>query len=457
MILEINNYLKRSTASSKLAVFRICFGLMMLYSMLRFWSKGWIDSIYIAPKFHFKYFGFEWAQSLGEYTYLLFVVCILCAVLITIGLWYRLGMILFFFSFTYIELIEKTTYLNHYYFISILSFLLVFLPANKCFSMDVFLRKKQYKEIPQWTVDAIKLLMVIVYFYAGLAKINSDWLLKALPLKIWMPSKYDIPIIGETLLQQEWVHYAMSWGGMFYDLSIPFLLLYRKTRFFGFLMVVFFHIFTAILFPIGMFPYIMIVSALVFFEGNTHDKIIKFLNKMIKPIGSLWSTVTYDSISQYHCKRLKGAQWILCVFFIVQLALPFRYILYPSELFWAEEGYRFSWRVMLVEKIGYTNFKVVNKTTGASFYVRNGHFLTDLQIKQMSFQPDMILEYAHYLGDHFKNQGHRNIGIYAESFVSLNGRSNQQFIDPEVDLLLEKESFKHKHWIKPFKDEIKGL
>ena len=457
MILEINNYLKSSTASSKLAVFRICFGVMMLYSMLRFWSKGWIDSIYISPKFHFKYYGFEWVQSLGEYTYLLFAVCILCAVLITIGLWYRLGMILFFLSFSYIELIEKTTYLNHYYFISILSFLLVFLPANKCFSIDALLRKKQYKEIPQWTVDAIKLLMVIVYFYAGLAKLNSDWLLKALPLKIWMPSKYDIPIIGETLLQQEWVHYAMSWGGMFYDLIIPFLLLYRKTRFFGFLMVVFFHVFTAILFPIGMFPYIMIVSALVFFEGNTHDKIIRFLNKIIKPIGSLWGTVTYDYVSQYHYKRLRGAQLILCTFFIAQLALPFRYVLYPSELFWAEEGYRFSWRVMLVEKIGYTNFKVVNKTTGDSFLVRNGHFLTDLQIKQMSFQPDMILEYAHYLGDHFKNQGHRNIGIYAESFVSLNGRSNQQFIDPEVDLLLEEESFKHKQWIKPFKDEIKGF
>ena len=457
MILEINNYLKSSTASSKLAVFRICFGIMMLYSMLRFWSKGWINSIYISPKFHFKYYGFEWVQSLGEYTYLLFAICILCAVLITIGLWYRLGMILFFLSFSYIELIEKTTYLNHYYFISILSFLLVFLPANKCFSMDALLRKKQYKEIPQWTVDAIKLLMVIVYFYAGLAKLNSDWLLKALPLKIWMPSKYDIPIIGETLLQQEWVHYAMSWGGMFYDLIIPFLLLYRKTRFFGFLMVMFFHVFTAILFPIGMFPYIMIVSALVFFEGNTHDKIIRFLNKIIKPIGSLWGTVTYDYVSQYHYKRLRGAQLILCAFFIAQLALPFRYVLYPSELFWAEEGYRFSWRVMLVEKIGYTNFKVVNKTTGDSFLVRNGHFLTDLQIKQMSFQPDMILEYAHYLGNHFKNQGHRNIGIYAESFVSLNGRSNQQFIDPEVDLLVEEESFNHKHWIKPFKDEIKGF
>ena len=457
MILEINNYLKRSTASSKLAVFRICFGLMMLYSMVRFWSKGWIQSVYIEPKFHFKYYGFDWIQSLGSYNYLLFIVCILCAVLITIGLWYRFSILLFFLCFTYIELIEKTTYLNHYYFISILSFLLVFLPANKCFSMDVFFRKKQYKEIPQWTVDAIKLLMVIVYFYAGLAKINSDWLLKALPLKIWMPSKYDIPLIGETLLQQEWVHYAMSWGGMLYDLSIPFLLFYRKTRLYGFALVVFFHVFTAVLFPIGMFPYIMIVSALIFFDGETHNKIVTLLKKIIKPLRFLVDISAIENVNQFNYKRPKLMLWTLGVFFAIQMVIPFRYVLYPSELFWAEEGYRFSWRVMLVEKIGYTNFKVVNKTSGSSFYVRNGHFLTDLQIKQMSFQPDMILEYAHYLGDHFKTQGQKNIGIYAESYVSLNGRSNQQFIDPEIDLLMQKESFKQKQWIKPFKDEIKGF
>ena len=457
MILKIDNYLKRSTASSKLAVFRICFGLMMLYSMLRFWSKGWIDSVYVVPKFHFKYYGFEWVESLGGYTYLLFIVCILCAVLITIGLWYRLSILVFFLSFTYIELIEKTTYLNHYYFISILSFLLVFLPANKCFSMDVFLRKKQYKEIPQWTIDAIKLLMVIVYFYAGLAKINSDWLFKALPLKIWMPSKYDIPLIGETLLQQEWVHYAMSWGGMLYDLSIPFLLFYRKTRLFGFAMVVFFHVFTAVLFPIGMFPYIMIVSALIFFECETHNKIVTLLKKIIQPLRSLLEVSSIENVNQFNYKRPKWRLWTLGVFFAIQMVVPFRYLLYPSELFWGEEGYRFSWRVMLVEKIGYTNFKVVNKKSGSSFYVRNGHFLTDLQIKQMSFQPDMILEYAHYLGDHFKSQGHKNIGIYVESYVSLNGRSNQQFIDPEIDLLMQKESFKHKQWINPFKDEIIGF
>lgn len=75
----------------------------------------------------------------------------------------------------------------------------------------------------------------------------------------------------------------------------------------------------------------------------------------------------------------------------------------------------------------------------------------------MSFQPDFILEYAHYLKEHFESQGHKNIGVYVESFVALNGRRSQPYINPEIDLTLQKESFKHKNWILPFNDEIKGL
>ena len=86
-------------------------------------------------------------------------------------------------------------------------------------------------------------MLTIVYLYAGLAKINSDWLLKAMPLKIWLPSKYDLPLIGENLMQQDWFHHAMSWSGMFYDLLIPFLLFYKRTRIFAFILVVFFHVF----------------------------------------------------------------------------------------------------------------------------------------------------------------------------------------------------------------------
>ena len=83
--------------------------------------------------------------------------------------------------------------------------------------------------------------------------------------------------------------------------------------------------------------------------------------------------------------------------------------------------------------------------------------LTKVQTKQMSFQADMILEFAHYLGDYYKKQGLHNIAVFANSYVTLNGRPKEQFIDPSIDLLSIEESFKHKVWIKPYKYDIKGF
>lgn len=455
MIFNLKTYLSKNYSASPLIIFRIGFGFMMVYSIIRFCSKDWINTLYLQPKFHFTYYGFEWVKPLGNLTYLLFFICGLSALFVALGFKYRVAIITFFLSFTYIELMDKTTYLNHYYFISILSFLLIFLPANSSFSIDSYLKKKSYRLVPKWSIDAIKLLVSIVYVYAGLTKINSDWLFKAMPLKIWLPSKYDLPFIGETLMQQNWFHYAMSWSGMIYDLTIPFLLLYKKTRWFAFGLVVFFHVFTGILFPIGMFPYVMIVSSLIFFEAGFHHKIILFLKRILNYFFKLKQKIVVKEI--YNFKHQKITIIVLSLFFIVQLFLPFRYALYPNELFWTEEGYRFSWRVMLMEKMGYANFKITNSKTGNFFYVDNQDFLTPLQEKQMSFQPDFILEYAHFLGDHFKSKGHKNIQVFVESYVALNGRLSQPFINKNIDLYQQKETFNPKEWILPFNDEIKGF
>ena len=448
MILSVKKYINAYTDSSPLVVFRIGFGLMMLFSIIRFWSKGWIEKIYIEPSFHFTYYGFEWVKPLGDKIYVLFILCAISSALIAIGLKYKLAIITFFLSFTYIELLEKTIYLNHYYFICVLSFLLIFLPLNSSFSIDNLINNKKSNSVPRWTIDSIKLMLGIVYIYAGLAKINSDWLLQALPLKIWLPSKYDLPIIGETLMQENWVHFAMSWGGMLYDLLIPFLLLYKRTRTFAFLLVVFFHVFTRVLFPIGVFPYIMIISALIFFDAKFHKKIINVLKKIINPISKRLSQINIQNVKFYSNKKII---WVLAIFFILQLTIPLRHLSYNGNIMWHEQGYRFSWRVMLMEKLGYTTFKILDNDKNQFFYVQNEEFLTSYQEKQMSFQPDFILEYAHFLGKHFKSKGFENIEVFAESYVSLNGRRSQMYIDPEINLLNIKDSFKNKYWILPLK------
>jgi len=455
MISFKERYINQLAEAAPLAVFRILLGLMMFLSIVRFWSYGWIDKLYVQPKFFFSYYGFEWIKPIGDYTYLLFAICAIAAIFVALGYKYKIAIIVFFLSFTYIELMDKTTYLNHYYFISVVSFLMLFLPANNYFSLDAYRNPKQaFQYIPAWTINSIKLLLCIVYLYAGLAKLNSDWLVKAMPLKIWLPSKFDIPFLG-NLLSQEWMQYGFSWLGAGYDLAIPFLLLYRKTRTLAFVLVVVFHVLTKVLFPIGMFPYIMIISTLIFFDSSVHHKILIFIAKVFRITKNKFDTnkaLIYKTGRSTHIKY-----GLVILFFAFQLLVPFRYLLYSGELFWTEEGYRFSWRVMLTEKSGYAQFKVIDGVSDKWFYVDNSDFLTPFQEKQMAFQSDFILEYAHYLKDHFEKDAHQNVKIYVDSQVSLNGRLSTRFIDSEIDLAQEKESFAHKTWIIPFKDEIKGF
>ncbi|HMG88427.1 MAG TPA: HTTM domain-containing protein [Chryseolinea sp.] len=449
----MKNYFQKSTSAAPLAVFRILFGLLIFGSIIRFWSKGWIYDLYLKPKYFFSFYGFEFVKPLHEYTYIVFAICAVSALLVALGLFYRVASIFLFISFTYIELMDKSTYLNHYYFVSMISLMMIFLPAHVYFSIDSFRRSRLKADaVPQWNIDALKLFVCIVYVFAGLAKVNSDWLLEAQPLRMWLPAKNDVPLIGPAF-NYLWVAYAFSWAGCLYDLSIPFLLLSKSTRYAGFIAVVVFHILTAILFPIGMFPYIMIATALIFFSGEFHQRIIK---KM-----SSWLRVSHEFLQAGQCYKYsrRGSLIVVpafCIFFLIQLVLPFRYWLYPGELFWTEEGYRFSWRVMLMEKAGHAQFRVKD-SDGRQVAVDNTFFLTPLQEKMMSTQPDMILQYAHILREHYSKEGFQSPEVYVDSYVVLNGRLGKPLIDPLIDLTKQEDSFGHKPWVLTFNDEIKGL
>ncbi|WP_276374559.1 HTTM domain-containing protein [Chryseolinea sp. H1M3-3] len=449
----MKNYLQKSTSAAPLAVFRIALGLLLFVSLIRFWARGWIHELYIEPKYFFPFYGFEFVTAPGEYIYVLFAICALSALMFSLGLFYRFSSIALFLSFTYIELIDKSTYLNHYYFISMICLLMTFLPAHVYFSADAYRNKSlAANTIPQWCIDSIKLFVCMIYFFAGLAKVNSEWLLEAQPLRIWLPSKNDLPIIG-WIFNYTWVAYLFCWVGCLYDLSIPFLLLKRSTRLLAYCAVISFHVLTAILFPIGMFPYIMIATALIFFSADVHKMILVLIASLF---GKTKELMFPNNNFKFKPVRQSLLISIFSVFFIIQLLMPFRYMMYPDELFWTEEGYRFSWRVMLMEKAGHAQFTIKDEK-GKIAVVDNTEFLTPLQEKMMATQPDMILQYAHILRDHFSNSGWSSPSVYVDSYVVLNGRLGKPLIDPLTDLAKQEDSFDHKAWILPFKNEIKGF
>lgn len=427
---------------------RVAFGLLMCASLLRFQWNGWVDDLYVLPVWHFTYYGFAWVKPLGAAgMHAVFVVMTACTLLIAAGLFYRIAAILFFVLFTYVELIEVATYLNHYYFISLAAFLLCLLPAHRACALDVRIGiAKPLAMVPVGYLRVFQLQMAIVYFFAGIAKINGDWLLGAMPLRIWLHARADLALVG-PLLQQEWVAYLFSWCGMLFDTLVPFFLFRRRTAPWAFVAVVVFHTLTAILFPgIGMFPFIMMGIALVFLPVEWH---LAFWSKATSAFRT--SQTTAGSLAEDPTMRATQPmppllQAFFALWFTVQFLVPLRYLLYPGSLFYNEEGYRFSWRVMLMEKAGTVFFTLHDPHTGQRHAVDNRMYLTKLQEKQMSTQPDLILQYAHYLKA-MNAAWLPQAAVYAEAYVTVNGRASRLFIDPTVDLAKENDGFAEKTWV----------
>ena len=440
--------LTRPVSIAPLVTFRITFGLLMFASMVRFWWNGWISALYVSPKFHFTYWGFEWVKPLGSIgMHLLFASVALAALLIALGFFYRVACVWFFAGFVYIELLDVTTYLNHYYFVSLIAFLLIWLPAGRSYAIDVLIRPKWRKiQAPFISIGILRFQIAIVYIFAGLAKVNADWLLKAQPMAIWLPAKSHLPIIGEYMYHR-YTAYIFSWFGAVYDLFIVFFLLSGKTRPVAYAVVIIFHVCTALFFPaIGMFPYIMMTCSLIFFSGGFHEKLL-----FLFPGYSIREPVLSARESIYSYRSAKLISVIAGCYIMVQILIPFRYLLHPGHLFWHEAGYRFSWRVMLMEKSGIAYFTVKPKAGQGSFEVNNTEFLTPLQEKMMSTQPDLILQYAHFLANEYKSRGVEEPVVTGEVYVSLNGQHSALFIDPSVDLASQEYTWKHYAWVLPYK------
>jgi hypothetical protein len=445
------NYLTRYRNIAPLVIFRIAFGAVLFISTVRFMLHGWIKDFYISPKYHFPFFGFEWLQPAAPAVmYLLYGFMAIAALFICLGLFYRAAAILFFLIFCYAELLDKTYYLNHYYLVTICSFLLIWVPANRHFSLDV-LRKPGLlvTQVPSWTILIFKYQLLIIYCCAGLSKLTNEWLIQAMPLKIWLPAKANLPLIG-PLLKYEWTAYVFSWASALFDLIIPFILLNKSTRKAGYFLVIIFHALTAVLFQIGMFPWLMMSATLIFFSEEFHVRAIQQLRKWFFLRTAPDTEKHYLTVSR---GMQKAGLIFLVLFFTVQILVPFRYLLYPGNLLWTEQGYRFSWRVMLMEKSGTSFFYIKDGPDGRKFQVNNTSFLTPYQERMLETQPDMMLQYAQILKENYRKQGMRDPQVTVESYVSLNGSGSRLFIDSSVNLANERESwFGEKKWILPYKN-----
>lgn len=447
----------RQVDVTSLALFRVLFGAIMLWEVTRFFAYGWIES-YIKPPLLFKYYGFGWVQPWpGDGLYWHFGVLGGLAFLIMIGAFYRLASILFFLGFTYVFLLDQANYLNHIYLVCVIAALMCVLPAHRAFSVDARLRPGSRTDtIPAWTVWALRIQFEIMLVYAGLVKLNPDWL-QLQPLEMWLGAKADLPLLG-TLYSQHWAIAVAAYGVVGLHLVGAPMLFWRRARLYVFAVYVGFHLLNHFTFSIGIFPWFTIAGTLMFFEPDWPRQLVERTRRWGRSGIRPWIDRA-DKLAdgRIHARGLavgSGAQFavvgFLGLWFSVQVLMPLRHYLYPGDVNWTEEGYRFAWRMMLRSKPATAYFTITDPASGKIWQVEPRAYLFPKQVRKMPMQPDMILQFAHHLAAQWQEKLNvPNAEVRATITASLNGRVPALFIDPRRDLAKEQRSLRHVDWIMP--------
>ncbi len=420
---------RRPVSASSVAIFRIVFGLLATITIGRFFTNGWIRTLYVAPEFHYAYPGFGWVQPLPEvFMYALFVALGAAALGITIGYRYRLAAAFFAIGFGYVELIDQTLYLNHYYWMVLTAGLMAFLPLDRMYSVRP---GSERSSIAVGVVWILRGQLAMVYVFAGLAKLNADWLVLGEPLATWLPVRSDLPLLG-PLLPYAGTAIALSWAGAIFDLTIVGWLLWHRTRPFAYVAVIGFHVVTWLLFPsIGMFPWLMIGGTLVFFPPDWPLRVAARLG--LRTSGSSQATRPVLPVVLQRPLRHRIAVTGLALYAVAMIVVPMRQITGPGDTAWTGRDAAFSWRVMLTEKAGTVDFRLTDVATGATWVEPPPGDLTDRQVAVMSSSPELIRETAKWIAAAHADDG-RRVSVSADAFVTINGRPHARILDPTVDL-----------------------
>lgn len=424
-----------------LVYFRILAASLISFELINSLLIGDIQE-YTSTNFSFSYqlvpFLNPWSE-LGLYVH--YFITIIAGFLVAAGYKYRYTTIIFFLGFTSLFLLEETDYVNHTYLYCLISFWMIFMPANRAFSYDSHKDKSIESSVsPSWCYYLLLLQIGIVYFFAGVAKINIDWL-DGRPMNMVMPYQGDTFLLG-PLLVLPGAHYFISYAGMIFDLTIFPLLLWNRTRTPVFILAIMFHVSNALIFGLATFPWFSIMMSSLFFNPSWPRK-LPLLKKYLPDFNDI--TIKNNNF-YFNVNLLKN---LIIFYVVVQILLPLRHWLYPGNVNWTEEGHYFSWRMMLRSKTGTLHYEVHIPSSDTTIVENPMDHITKSQYQDLIGKPELIIQYAHFLADKHKKHEGDKVMVNAISSVSLNGRPRQALIDPEVDLASEKRSLKHYGWIVP--------
>jgi hypothetical protein len=283
----------------------------------------------------------------------------------------------------------------------------------------------------------------VPYFFGGIAKFVPDWFVGA-PLTQMLASKRELPYVG-FLLENPNVGLLLAGGGLLFDLLVVPGLMWKRTRVVAYCFSVVFHLMNAVIFNIHIFPWFMLAATTIFFEPGWPRRLLGG--------GSLDSNTLETQVTSLSIKH-KLVAGLFALYVTFHCVWPLRHYVYPGDASWNERGHYFAWRMMLRGKPVALGFAIKDKVTQAVVDGNVNRFLSPDQSEKFGRDPEMILHFAHFLGEEYKRTTGHDAEVYALAITSLNGRKPELFIDPNVDLMKEPRGFYQRSWVMPQQEPL---
>ena len=325
-------------------------------------GRTWAQAYWVDPPMHFKYRGFDWVTAPPEpYLSMLVVAVALAGLALAVGLFTRVSAALAAAGFAWLFLLERTSYQNHYYLLTLVSWAAVLLPLGNVWSADNLRLGRAPRPVPRWAVWLVRFQVGVPYFFGGVAKLNADWLSgepmanmlrgSAGTTGTWLAPLRTVLPGGPGEAWFPHVALAFALGGLLLDLLIVPALLWRKTRRLAYLASVLFHLTNATLFTIGVFPWFMIAATLIFFPPDWPRRLLRrAVPRRVERRPLAWRLLSpppADAHRRPGPRARVAVLTALTLYATSQCLIPLRHHLYAGSPNWTEAGHLFSWHMKL--------------------------------------------------------------------------------------------------------------
>jgi vitamin K-dependent gamma-carboxylase len=445
-------WLECPVSAGSLAVFRISLGVTCVFWAIHYLVSGRAELLCQPDSFHFTWPGFDWVRPWpGRGMQLQFVAMALAGAAFAAGLATQFSGLVLAIGITHFFLIDRTNYQNHYYLLMLLLWLSPCLPLGRFWAMDASSGMVDAGcHVPRWAVFLLQFHVALPYIFGGISKLDADWL-SGRPMQFLLMQRFGlshddlIARLGGQLL---------AWGGLLFDLLIVPGLLWRPIRLPAWSLLLTFHLTNAWLFPIHVFPWLMLALSTVFLPADWPLAVQRRLLGVRSDetgIESFADTAPRDSQTVRSSLLIPLLIGGYCLFHCVW---PLRSFVYGDVTGWTERGHYFAWRMMLRGKTTGLRYYMTDPVRGETWVADISRLLNAEQSVRFATDPEMILHLGRMLADLEQRRSGVRPVVRVLALSSLNGRRPQLLIDPEVNLAAEPLWPRRRSWIRPLTEPL---